>query len=65
MYLLEHGKHTTVTQEHCFLNVNKYYAENKANSVIKIADWEGLVILNVLFRDISLNVKCTLPLFIH
>lgn len=26
----------------CFLNGNKYYTENKANSVIRIVDWEDL-----------------------
>ena len=26
----------------CFLNGNKYYTENKANSAIRIVDWEDL-----------------------
>lgn len=55
------GKHTTITQKHCFLNVNKYNAENEANSLIKIVDREEPVILNALFKDISLSVEWALP----
>lgn len=49
---------------HCLLNSYKYYAENKANSVLKIIEWEGLATLNLLFRDFT-KVKYTFLLMFH
>lgn len=49
---------------HCLLNSYKYYAENKANSVRKIIEWEGLATLNLLFRDFT-RVKCAFLLMFH